>query len=156
MYARDYIRQPTQGQSSSDALIQNTGVSVGQVLSMCSATWDPDGASGLGAPVGIDDIDHFEIVTGGTLQNQKVDPYLVVDKMRALYGSDVATNLSEAGFFVFDFAKSECGNYYSNADVINTYVTNGVQLSTVFKSGSVPGTKAQTYIGLEMLKLATS
>lgn len=156
MYTRDYFKQPTNGQAQSNALIQNTGVSVGQVLSLCTATWDPAADSAKGAPVGIDAIDHFEIVTGGTLQNRKLDPYMVIDRMRSLYGSDVATNLSDAGFFVFDFAKSECGNYFSNKDAINTYVTNGVQLTTVFKSGSTPGSTAATYVGVEALKLATS
>ena len=156
MYTRDYFKNPTNGQQQSNALIQNTGVSVGQVLSLCTMTWDPAGNSNKGAPVALSDIDHFELVTGGTLQNQKVDPYMVEDRMRSLYGSDVATNLIAAGIFVFDFAKSECGNYYSNADVINTYVVNGVSLNTIFKTDGTPGSNAATYVGVEALKLATS
>lgn len=156
MYTRDYFKNPTNGQQQSLALIQNTGVSVGQVMSLCVATWDPAANGGIGAPVPFSSIDHFELVTGGTLQNLRVDPSMVVDRMRSLYGSTAATNLTNAGFAVFDFAKSECGSYYSNADCINTYLVNGVSINTYFKSGSVPSSTAATYVGLEALKLATS
>lgn len=156
IYTRDYFRQPTNGQDHVDALIQNTGVSVGQVLSLVAVTWDPAGDSGRGAPVPLADIDHWELVTGGTLQNIKVDPELVQDKMRSLYGSATADNLIAAGIFVFDFCLSEDGSYLSNANAINTYVVNGVQLSCYFDSDSIPGSSARMYVGVEALKMATS
>lgn len=156
IYTRDYFRQPTQGQQQVDALIQNTGVSVGQVLSLVAVTWDPDANGGLGSPVALADIDHWELVTGGTLQNIKVDPEMVQDRMRSLYGAATADNLINAGIFVFDFCLSEDGSYLSNANAINTYVVNGVQLSCYFNRDTVPGSKAQMFVGVEALKMATS
>lgn len=156
IYTRDYFVQPTQGQGQVNALIQNTGVSVGQVLSLVAMIWDPAGASGYGAPVPITSIQSWQLITGGTLQNWATDPLIVEDRMRSLYGKTTAGNLIAAGIFVFDFCLSEDGSYLSNANAINTYVVNGVQLSAIFKSGDVPGSSAKMYVGVEALKMATS
>lgn len=156
MYTRDYFQQPTSGQGSVGVLIQNTGVSVGQVLSLWGFVYDPAASSGKGAPVPFSAISTFELVLGGSLQKIYCTPQQVTDRMNMLYGEVTAANLIAAGFFVFDFALNECGGYISNAEAINTYLINGVQLNINFKSGSVPSSTSTVYLGVEALKLATS
>jgi hypothetical protein len=60
------------------------------------------------------------------------------------------------GAFVLDYALSADGSYLSNADAINTYLVNGVQLNVNFKPGLVPSASARVYLGVEALKVATS
>lgn len=158
IYTRDYFTQPTQGQLKVGVLIQNTGVSVGQVMSLYGFVWDPAAASGLGGVVPMSSIASFEIVTGGSLQNIFMSAQALSDKMQSLYGiGDSADTASwPSGIFIFDFAMIEDGGYLSNANCINTYLVNGVQLNISFKSGLVPGATATVYLGVEALKLATS
>ena len=157
LYTRDYFTQPTAGQGQVGCLIQNTGVSVGQVLSLYGFVWDPQANGGLGAVVPMSDIDSFELVTGGSLQNMYVTPQQLTDKMRSAYGwNDGDDSTVPDGAFVLDFALSEDGGYISNANAINTYLVNGVQLNIKFKSGSVPSSTSTVYLGVEALKLATS
>jgi len=154
LYTRDYFTQPTNGQGKVGCLIQNTGISVGQVLSLFGFVWDPAGDSGFGAPVSFDDIDTFELVTGGSLQNILITPAALTDKMRSMY-ANLPTDFPD-GVFVFDFAMSEDGNAITNANAINTYLVNGVQLNITFKPGVIPSSTAVVYMGVEALKLATS
>lgn len=154
LYTRDFFQQPTSGQSKVSVLIQNTGVSVGQVMSLCFVTWDPAANTGLGAPVPWSQVDTIEIVTGGSLQNIYISPQVMLDKMRSMYGETVADNLFDAGFGVLDWALNEDGGYLSNSECINTYLVNGVALNLQFNSA--PGALATTYMGVEALKLATS
>lgn len=155
LYTRDFFTQPTAGQGKVGALIQNTGVSVGQVLSLYGFVWDPALNSGMGGVVPMSSIASFELVTGGSLQNMFVHPAALTDKMRALYGSNIVGNMPD-GTFVLDFMLDEEGGYYSNARAINTYLVNGVQLNITFNAGSIPSSSATVYIGVEALKLATS
>src|SRR5882672_1071259 len=155
LYTRDYFTQPTQGQNQVSTLIQNTGVSVGQVLSLFGFVWNPEANDGLGGVVPFADIESFELITGGSLINRHYSPQALTDKMRAAYGSAIVDNQPD-GTFVFDFALSEDGTYFSNAEAINTYLVNGVSLNIKFIQGSQPGSSATVYLGVEALKLATS
>lgn len=157
LYTRDYFTQPTGGQGTVGILIQNTGVSVGQVLSLFGFVWDPDvtvAGNKQGAIVPFSSIQSFELVTGGSLQNIKIAPAALTDKMRSMYAN--LTNDFPSGVFVFDFALSSDGGTLSNSGAINTYLVNGVQLNITFKSGSIPGSNSTVYMGVEALKLATS
>lgn len=156
LYTRDFYTQPTSGQSTVQVLIQNTGTSVGQVMSLCFFTWDPAANSGLGAPVPWADVTTIEVVTGGSLQNLEITPQIMHDRMRSLYGATVADDLFDAGIGVWDWALCEDGGYLSNAECINTYVVNGVSLNLTYLQGSVPGALSTVYMGVEALKLATS
>lgn len=157
IYTRDYFTQPTAGQNHVGCLIQNTGVSVGQVLSLFGFVWDPQANSGLGQVVPFSAIDRFEIVTGGSLQNIVVTPQQLQDIMRSKYGFSLEEDADvPSGVFVFDWALCEDGGYISNGNAINTYLVNGVQLNIYFKSGSVPSATSTVYMGVEALKLATS
>lgn len=157
LYTRDYFTQPTQGQGQVGCLIQNTGVSVGQVLSLFGFVWDPEADSGLGAIVPMSAIDRFELITGGSLQNREISPQQLLDEMRSKFGFGIGEDASfPSGVFVFDFAMEPDGAYLSNANAINTYLVNGVQLNVFFKSDSIPSSTASVYLGVEALKLATS
>lgn len=158
IYTRDYFTQPTAGQIKVGVLIQNTGVSVGQVMSLYGFVWDPAAASGLGGVVPMANIASFEIVTGGSLQNIFMSAQAIADKMQSLYGIGDSTDTASwpSGIFIFDFAMIEDGGYLSNANCINTYLVNGVQLNITFKTGVVPSSSATVYLGVEALKLATS
>lgn len=157
LYTRDYFTQPTAGQAKVGTLIQNTGVSVGQVLSLFGFVWDPQANSGLGAVVPMSSITSFEIVTGGSLQNLYMTPQQLTDKMRSQFGIGFLEDVNfPSGVFVFDYALCPDGGYLTNANAINTYLVNGVQLNITFKSGSVPSSTSTVYLGVEALKLATS
>ncbi len=159
-YTRDFFQQPTSGQARVGVLIQNTGISVGQVLSLFGFVWDPlaesPGGEDFGNVVPLSSaIESIELVTGGSLQNLFYTPEALTDKMRSAYGDAIVSNQPD-GVFVLDFALSEDGTYLSNADAINTYLVNGVQLNIVFKSDSVPSAGSTVYVGVEALKLVTS
>lgn len=157
LYTRDYFTQPTSGQAQVGCLIQNTGVSVGQVLSMPFFVWDPEADSGLGAVVPSSAITSISLVTGGTLQNYEYTPQQLKDRNRSMYGWGYGQNADVPdGCFVLDFALDETGSYISNANAINTYLVNGVQLNISFANGSVPSGTSTVYVGVEALKLATS
>jgi len=157
IYTRDYFTQPTAGQAKVGCLIQNTGVSVGQVMSLFGFVWDPQANAGLGAVVPMSSISSFEIVTGGSLQNIQMTPQQLTDKMRSQFGVNFLEDVNfPSGIFVFDWAMNPDGGYLSNADCINTYLVNGVQLNITFKAGSVPSATSTVYLGVEALKLATS
>lgn len=157
MYTRDYFTQPTAGQGTVGCLIQNTGVSVGQVLSLFGFVWDPAANAGLGQVVPYSSIDHFEIITGGSLQNIRMTPQQLQDKTRSLYGWGYGEESAvPSGAFVFDFAMCEDGGYITNANAINTYLVNGVQLNIYFAAGKAPSATSTVYLGVEALKLATS
>jgi hypothetical protein len=158
IYTRDYFTQPTQGQNKVGVLIQNTGVSVGQVLSLWGFVWDPSANSGLGAIVPFSSIASFELITGGSLQNKFMSAQAMQDVLQSMYGfynSADETSLP-SGIFVFDFMLSPDGAYFSNANAINTYLVNGVQVNITFNSGLIPSANATVYMGVEALKLATS
>lgn len=160
LYTRDYFTQPTSGQAKVGVLIQNTGVSVGQVLSLFGFVWDPTATSPGGQAFGnvvplSTAIASIEVVTGGSLQNLYYTPAAITDKMRSMYGDAVVSNQPD-GVFVLDFALSEDGTYLSNADAINTYLINGVQVNITFNTGFVPSAGSTVYMGVEALKLATS
>jgi hypothetical protein len=154
LYTRDYFTQPTNGQGRVGILIQNTGVSVGQVLSLWGFVWDPALNGGHGAMVPFTSIQSFELVTGGTLQNAFMTPEMMSDRMRSMYANTVTDFPS--GVFIFDRALSEDGSYISNANAINTYLVNGVQINITFNAGHIPSSSATVYLGVEALKLATS
>jgi hypothetical protein len=158
LYTRDYFTQPTNGQGRVGVLIQNTGVSVGQVLSLFGFVWDPNILGEDGEPHGgvvpMSSIETFELVTGGTLQNDFMTPAMMTDQMRSQY-ANTPTDLPD-GVFIFDRALSEDGSYISNAGAINTYLVNGVQVNITFKAGNIPSSSATVYMGVEALKLATS
>lgn len=158
IYTRDYFTQPTQGQNKVGVLIQNTGVSVGQVLSLWGFVWDPALNSGLGGVTPYTAIDHFELITGGSLQNQTLTPQAMQDRLASMYSMYVSGRTASypSGIFVFDFALCPDGASISNKWAINTYLLNGVQINIYFVSGSVPGATATVYMGVEALKLATS
>jgi hypothetical protein len=156
LYTRDYFTQPTQGQNQVGVLIQNTGVSVGQVLSLFGFIWDPAANSGFGQIVPFTDIESFELVTGGSLQNLKLSPQALQDRMFSRYPGIAGVGAWNLGAFVFDFALSEDGSYLTNAHAINTYLVNGVQLNITFNAGSAPSSNSTVYLGVEALKLATS
>lgn len=158
IYTRDFFTQPTQGQNVVGILIQNTGVSVGQVLSLWGFVWDPAANSNLGAIVPYTAISQFELITGGSLQNQTLTPQAMQDRLASKYGMYTNTDTASypSGIFVFDFALCDDGAYLSNAFAINTYILNGVQVNIYFVSGSVPSATATVYMGVEALKLATS
>jgi hypothetical protein len=99
-------------------------------------------------------IETFELVTGGTLQNDFETPEMLTDRMRAQY-ANTPTDFP-SGVFIFDRALSEDGSYISNANAINTYLVNGVQLNITFKAGHIPSSSSTVYMGVEALKLATS
>lgn len=153
-YTRDYFASPTAGQSPAQVLIQNTGVSVGQVMSLYGFVWDPDANGGSGAVVPMSSIQTFQLVTGGSLINQELIPSEVTDRMHSLYNN--ALGGFPSGVFVLDFALNEDGGYLTNQECINTYLVNGVALNITFVPGSVPGPKSTVYLGVEALKLATS
>ena len=160
MYTRDYFTQPTSGQAKVGVLIQNTGVAVGQVLSLFGFVWDPLAVSPGGQSFGnvvplTTAIASIELVTGGSLQNIFHTPDSLRDKMRSLYGGQFLTSQPD-GTFVLDFALSEDGGYISNAEAINTYLVNGVQLNITFNQGFVPSAQSTVYMGVEALKLVTS
>lgn len=154
LYTRDFFTQPTNGQGKVGILIQNTGVSVGQVMSLFGFVWDPALNSGMGGVVPMSSIATFELVTGGTLQNELVTPAMMTDRMRAMY-ANIPTDFP-SGVFIFDRALSSDGSYLSNANCINTYLVNGVQVNITFKAGLIPSSNATVYMGVEALKLATS
>lgn len=162
LYTRDYFQQPTQGQGKVGVLIQNTGVSVGQVLSLWGFVWDPAAKDGLGDVVPLSSIAEFELVTGGSLQNLALTPQALEDRMWSR-NPNLLTGIcgpngtaTGPGAFVLDFALSADGAYLSNAEAINTYLVNGVQLNITFNTGSAPSSSATVYLGVEALKLATS
>jgi hypothetical protein len=154
LYTRDYFTQPTNGQGRVGILIQNTGVSVGQVLSLFGFVWDPALNGGHGAMVPFSSIQSFELVTGGTLQNDFMTPEMMTDRMQSMY-ANTPTDFP-SGVFIFDRAMSPDGSYLSNADAINTYLVNGVQVNITFVAGFIPSSTATVYMGVEALKLATS
>jgi hypothetical protein len=156
LYTRDYFTQPTQGQNRVGILIQNTGVSVGQVLSLYGYVWDPAANSGFGQMVPFSSIETFELVTGGSLQNLSLSPQALKDRMFSRVPGLAGVGAWNQGAFVLDFALSEDGGYLSNAHAINTYLVNGVQLNITFKSGLAPSATSTVYLGVEALKLATS
>lgn len=155
MYTRDMFTQPTVGQNEVSVLIQNTGVSVGQVMALFGFVWDPAANGGAGAMVSLQNaIDHIEIVTGGSLQNLYLTPAAITDRMNSLYPNLVSD--FPDGVFVWDFAISEDGSYLTNEGCINTYLVNGVALNIYFKAGQVPSSTSTVYMGVEALKMATS
>ena len=154
LYTRDYFTQPTNGQGRVGILIQNTGVSVGQVLSLWGFVWDPALNGGHGAMVPNSSIQSYELVTGGTLQNVFETPAMMNDRIRSSYANTVTDFPS--GVFIFDRALNEDGSYISNANAINTYLVNGVQVNITFNAGHIPSSSATVYMGVEALKLATS
>jgi hypothetical protein len=154
LYTRDYFTQPTNGQGRVGILIQNTGVSVGQVLSLFGFVWDPALNGGHGAMVPFSSIQSFELVTGGTLQNDFMTPEMMTDRMQSMY-ANTPTDFP-SGVFIFDRALSEDGSYISNSAAINTYLVNGVQINITFNAGYIPSSSATVYVGVEALKLATS
>lgn len=158
IYTNDYFQQPTSGQGKVGVLIQNTGVSVGQVLSLYGFVWDPAADGGLGAVVPFENIVSFELVTGGSLQNYLYTPQQLTDRQRSMYGWGAADGVNGPpdGTFVLDFAMDPDGSYLSNWGAINTYLVNGVQLNITFAAGSIPSATSTVYLGVEALKLATS
>lgn len=158
IYTRDFVTQPTMGQNQVGVLIQNTGVSVGQVLSIWGFVWDPSAAAGLGGVVPYTSIASYELVTGGSLQNRLVTPQTMQDELQSHYGFyDSADTASwPSGIFVFDFAQEPDGGFLTNKNAINTYLVNGVQLNIKFNAGLIPGNASTVYMGVEALKLATS
>lgn len=158
IYTRDYYTQPTSGQGKVGVLIQNTGVSVGQVLSLWGFVWDPAANSGLGAIVPFSSISTYELIIGGSLQRVFESAQAMQDRLQSLYGfyNSADETSFPSGIFVFDFMLSKDGAYTSNRDAINTYLVNGVQLNITFKAGNVPSSTATVYVGVEALKMATS
>ena len=153
-YTRDYFTQPTSGQSPVTVLIQNTGVSVGQVMSLFGFVWDPAANGGLGACVPLASIATIQLVTGGSLLNLQFSPQSIRDKMDSMW-PNLRGDFPD-GVFVLDFATSEDGGYITNESCINTYLVNGVAVVITFKAGSVPSSSSTVYLGVEALKLATS
>lgn len=153
-YTRDYFTQATSGQNEASVLIQNTGVSVGQVMSLFGFIWDPDLNSGLGGVVPMSAISKIKLVTGGSLVNRDYIPAEITETMDSLYNG--ALSDFPDGVFVIDFASHEDGGYLTNEECLNTYVLNGVAVNFEFVSGSEPGAKARVYVGVEALKMATS
>lgn len=154
-YTRDYFTQPTAGQSPVTVLIQNTGVSVGQVMSLFGYVWDPAANGGKGACVSlVNAIDSIQLVTGGSLLNMQFKPASILDRMQSLYPNLVAD--FPDGVFVLDFATSEDGSYLTNESCINTYLVNGVAVVINFKPGQIPSATSTVYLGVEALKMATS
>lgn len=156
LYTRDYIQQPTNGQAKVSVLLQNTGISLGQILSIYGFVWDPALNGGQGGTTPLANIATFEVVTGGSLQNWLTDPALMTDRCRSLYGHTVSAELATANAFVFDWAMDEEGGYLTNSYAINTYLVNGVALNITFNNGSAPSSTSTVYLGVEALKLATS
>ncbi len=152
-YTRDFFTQATSGQDAVQVLIQNTGVSVGQVMALYGFIWDPN-AGDFGEVVPFSSIQSFQIVTGGSLLNLDMEPAALKDKMQSMY-PNLITDFPD-GVFVFDFAMCEDGGYLTNESCINTYLVNGVSLNIQFKSGSVPSSDSTVYLGVEALKMATS
>ena len=155
LYTRDYFTQPTQGQGKVGVLIQNTGVSVGQVLSLACFVWDPSANGGYGAVVPMADIETIELVTGGSLQNDLWAPQDITDRMQSDYGDAIVGNMPD-GVFVIEKGLSSDGTFFTNKNAINTYLVNGVQVNVTFKAGHTPGPSSTVYVGVEALKLATS
>lgn len=153
-YTRDYFTQPTSGQSPVTVLIQNTGVSVGQVMSLYGFVWDPAANGGLGACVSLANIASIQLVTGGSLLNLQYDSTSLRDRMDSMYPA-LRSGFPD-GVFVLDFATSEDGSYLTNEALINTYLVNGVAVVITFKQGSVPSANSTVYLGVEALKMATS
>ena len=153
-YTRDYFTQPTVGQSPVTVLIQNTGISVGQVMSLYGFVWDPALNSGIGGVVPLGDIATIQIVTGGSLLNRQYKPAGIQDRMQSLY-PNLLTDFPD-GIFVLDFALSQDGCYLTNEDCINTYIVNGVAVIITFNAGSIPSATSTVYLGVEALKMATS
>lgn len=155
MYTRDYFSQGTSGQNQVGVLLQNTGTSLGQVLSVVGMLWDPSLNSGRGGVVPMSSISTISLVTGGSLQNLVFTPSEITDRMASMYGNTFVSALP-SGIFIIDFALSTDGATLSNANAINTYLLNGVQLNIAFNTGDAPGNSATAYVGVEALKLATS
>lgn len=154
-YTRDYFTQPTSGQSPVTILIQNTGVSVGQVMSLYGFVWDPARNSGLGGVVPLSTaIQKIQVVTGGSLLNYEFTPTEIADRMSSMYGTALA-NFPD-GVFVLDFALAQDGGYLTNEECINTYLVNGVAVVITFVAGQVPSSSSTVYLGVEALKMATS
>lgn len=153
-YTRDYFTQPTSGQSPVTVLIQNTGISVGQVMSLFGFVWDPDANAGKGAIVPLANIAKFRLITGGTLLNRQYKRSSIRDRMQSLY-PNLLTDFPD-GIFVLDFAMSPDGCYLTNEECINTYLVNGVALEIEFVAGSIPGARSTVWVGVEALKMATS
>jgi len=155
LYTRDYFSQPTAGQGKVGCLIQNTGVSVGQVMSLFGFVWDPARNTGFGGVVPLGDIATIELVTGGSLQNDLYTEFSLTDRMQSDYGNAIVGNMPD-GCFVIDKALSSDGTFLTNKNVINTYLVNGVQVNITFKPGSIPSASSTVYMGVEALKLVTS
>lgn len=153
MYTRDYFTKSVNQQTEVQCLIQNTGVSVGQVLSLAVFCWDPTLNSGMGGVVPLSTgYSKIQLVTGGSLVNYEYTPDELIDRMRSMY-PEILTDFPD-GVLVLDFALSEDGSYLTNADAINTYLVNGVSLNLDFVTA--PGAGARVFVGVEALKMATS
>lgn len=156
LYTRDMFEVPTTGQGKVSCLLQNTGVSVGQVMSLCGFVWDPDANDGYGQIVPFSSIDNFELVIGGSLQNLKLTPQAMEDHMWTRHPNLADIGAWADGAFLLDFATVPEGGYITNAYAINTYVLNGVALNITFASGHTPGSNSKVVLGVEALKLVTS
>lgn len=153
-YTRDYFSQAVSGQSPVSVLLQNTGVSVGQLMSVYGFVWDPALNSGIGGVVPMTSIAYIRLVTGGSLINYDYTPAEITNMMTSLYGN--ALSGFPSGCFVLDWALREDGGYLTNEGLINTYLVNGVAVEIGFTAGNTPSASATVYVGTEALKYATS
>lgn len=157
----DFFTMPTGGQNSVQCLIQNTGVSVGQVLALYGFIWDPGITTTFstgGGVVPFSAVSSYQLVQGGSLISIQETPQMLQDRLALNYGIYAGTKTASwpSGIFIFDFALSEDGCVITNKNAINTYLVNGVSLNINFNSGSAPGANATVYMGVEALKFATS
>lgn len=149
-YSRDYITQPTSGQSQVIIPLDADPAGQGQILSLIAFVWDPALNSGIGGVTPASAYTSVELLFGSRLQ---------------IFYDDVSTNAYRwgqrhgiqlpPGWFGWDLALDDSGRI-TNEFALNTLITAGCQVRITYVSGSAPSSNSTVYVGLEMLKAVTS
>ncbi len=145
-YSRDFIEYPTSGQTTIPIPLDADTAGQGQILSVVAMTWDPDGASGYGAPVPLSSYEKMELIYSSKLTIMEDTPETNQARWLANHGT-----LLPAGCYGWDLALTEDGKL-TNENALNTLVEAGCQVRETFNSGSAPSATSTTFIGIEILK----
>jgi hypothetical protein len=149
-YSRDYLEQPTSGQSKVNVPLDQDVTGQGQILMVVGFVWDPAGASGFGAVTPLDDYAEIDLNFSSKLPIYQDTPQTMQYRWLGKHGI-----LLPDGFWGYDLALTEDGRF-TNEEAMNTLITAGCQVQLQFNSGSAPSATSTVYTGIEILKAVTS
>jgi hypothetical protein len=153
-YSRDYLTQPTSGQTKVNVPLDQDVTGQGQILMLVGFVWDPASVAyatpAMGGEVPLSSYAEIDLNFSSKLPIYQDTPQTMQYRWLSKHGV-----LLPRGFFGYDLALTEDGRF-TNEEALNTLITAGCQVQLRFNSGSAPSATATVYVGIEILKAVTS